>query len=558
MAILWFLIHLAGATMLLLFAVRMVRTGIERAVGPAFREQLTRPRSAAGGAALGVALAVILQSSAAVSLLVAGFAASGGVPFASGLAVVLGADLGSALLIQILSLRLDWLVPVLLAVGGMLFLKTEGRNLKQAGRILMGIAFLLISLRFLRETMEPIRDSGLLPAIAGYLARDFVTAFLVGAALAFVMMSSVAAILMCVTVVAVGAFPLEAGLSLILGANLGSALIPVWLSRGMEPAARRIPLANLALRGVAAIVAVVAVNRLPLVEQLPPMPPAQTLIVLHIAFNAALLLALPFRRPLEAPIRRLMPDPPAPGPEVVPIHHRSALDPTVLSRPSIALASIRHELLRMHQVVAEMMLPAMDLFSDYDRARMKAIRATDGVVNAAFDGIRRYAAQIAADRMRGDEEKELRDLLEYAIALEAAGDIVAKGLMSLADEMHDKRVRFSDEGARELRGMHDRVLSNMNLAAQVLVSGDVESARLLLSEKDEMRHLHRTTRKKHLRRLSAGEAVSFASSDIHLECAHALKEFNGQITAVAYPILFREGQLLDTRLITRMEEEMER
>ena len=113
--------------------------------------------------------------------------------------MVLGADLGSALLIQVLSFKLEWLVPFLLATGGAFFIKSDSRKLKQAGRIILGIAFILISLRFLRETMDPIRDSSFLPSIAGYLERDFVTAFIVGAVLAWVMHSSVAVILMCVT-----------------------------------------------------------------------------------------------------------------------------------------------------------------------------------------------------------------------------------------------------------------------------------------------------------------------------------------------------------------------
>ena len=134
------------------------------------------------------------------------------------------------------------------------------------------------------------------------------------------------------------------------------------------------------------------------------------------------------------------------------------------------------------------------------------------------------------------------------------GDIVAKGLTALAAEKNDKNIAFSEEGLKELAVMHRRVMHNLDLAARVLVSNDPESARLLLSEKDEMRVLHRATRKKHLRRLSAGETTSLESSDVHLETAHSLKEINSQIASIAYPILFREGQLLDTRLISRMDE----
>ena len=284
------------------------------------------------------------------------------------------------------------------------------------------------------------------------------------------------------------------------------------------------------------------------------LPPAQELILVHIGFNVAvLLIGLPLAPRLESPLRSLLPDPPEEGP-TSPSHHRSFLDPAVQHRPAAALASMRREVLRMEQVVEEMVAPAMELYSSYDKRRMQAIRARDLIVNEAFDGIRRYASGIGVEKMSKAEEKELRELLEFAIALEAAGDIVAKGLTALAAEKNDKNIAFSEEGLKELAVMHARVMHNLDLAARVLVSNDPESARLLLSEKDEMRVLHRATRKKHLRRLSAGETTSLESSDVHLETAHALKEINSQIASIAYPILFREGQLLDTRLITRMDE----
>lgn len=117
MVILSFLLQLFGATFLLLFAVRMVRTGIERAFGASFRRVLTGNQTPLRLVPLGTALAVVLQSSAAVTLLAAGFAGSKTIAFLPAVAIVLGGDLGSALL-----------VPVFLTVGGVLFLKTERRN----------------------------------------------------------------------------------------------------------------------------------------------------------------------------------------------------------------------------------------------------------------------------------------------------------------------------------------------------------------------------------------------------------------------------------------------
>ena len=157
--------------------------------------------------------------------------------------------------------------------------------------------------------------------------------------------------------------------------------------------------------------------------------------------------------------------------------------------------------------------------------------------------------------MRKADRKLARDLTEYAIAVETAGDIIVKRLLPLAKDKSDQRIMFSAAGKEELVSIHERVMSNMSLAFNVLVSDDLESARLLLEEKSEMTRMERKSRKRHLQRLSEGTQISFESSDIHLETVSALREFNSHISAVAYPILYRGGQLLETRLIQGMGKE---
>lgn len=553
MTILWFLIQLTGAVMLLLYSVRMVRTGIERAFGPSFQRAMTKRSNRLSAAGMGVIFAIILQSSAAVALLAAGFAGTGALNFVGGLALALGGDLGSSLLIQILSFRLDWLVPVLLALGGALFLRSQRRTMKQAGRVVLGIAFILISLRFLRETMEPISDSAFLPAIAGYLESDYVTAFLVGMALAFIMFSSVAVILMCVTLVQIGAIPLLAGVSLVLGANMGSAMIPVWLSRGMPAEGRQVPVANMLLRCSWGILVLMLVNRLPILPFLEGHTTGQTLVNVHIMFNLTLLvIALPLIGYLQKPIGKFLPIP-AIYPESMPESHRSVLDENVRNNPGLALASLKREVLRMLQVVEGMMRPVMDLYRDFDKPRMQALRQTDDVVNDGLDGVRRYVARIDPDRVGEQTFKQARDLAEYAIEIEAAGDIVVKQLLLLAQERNDHRIQFSQKGLEELISMHEQIMANIELASNVLISDDVESARLLVESKDEISRTERRNRRTHLRRLSQGTEVSFDSSDLHLETLRGLKEFNSRVASVAYPILYRKGQLLETRLIENLQ-----
>ncbi len=551
MAIVEFLLNLSGAVLLLLFAVRQVRTGIERAHGASFQRMMTRQDSLLGASFSGVLLASILQSSAAVGLLAAGFTASGFLSFPIALATILGGDLGSAVIIQILSFRLDWLVPLLLTVGGWFFVKTQSRTLRQYGRILLGIAFILISLRFLREAMVPISNSDFLPAIADYLASDYITAYLIGALLAFVMHSSVATILMCVTLVQINSIPFEAGLSLVLGANFGSALIPIWLSRGFERNARRPVFANLFLRGLWSLLILIILQQLPGIWITSTQDPtAQTLISAHILFNASLLvIALPFCRLLEPTFENLLPDEDDKSLSEQQNGFQSCLDPDDMDHPKHALANLKRELLQMMQLIDKMFAPSLNIFSPDQTDEIAKIRDMDKDVDKCFDGIRDYVSHLPKEHYSSKQKKHAREMLEFAIRLETAGDVLAKRVTELAVEVHREQSFFSTEGQNELAHLHELIARNLRLANNVLISGDLECARLLSLEKSEIKRIERKSRKKHLKRLQNGMAESITSSNTHLELLRALREFNSHVCAVAYPILYEHGQLLETRLI---------
>ena len=397
--------------------------------------------------------------------------------------------------------------------------------------------------------MEPVRDSSFLPAIADYLARDFITAFIMGAALAFVMHSSVAAILMCVTLVQIDAIPFPAALSLLLGANLGSAFIPIWLTRGMTVEARRIPVANLLLRGSWALVALLGIYLTIDPTVLMFTSPGQSLVYAHIGFNLSLLvIALPFCRSLEAPINLLMPVKLGTDLNMSEQEITSALDPEVLSNPKQSIASLKRELLRMTDLVDRMFQTMPQLYESGDREQILAMRSQDEFVNTAFSDIRSYVASMPAAAYRKQDIKIVRGLMDYAIRLEAAGDIIAKKLTAIAKEMQEKKARFSDEGWMELVHIHEAVSANLKLACNVLISDDVESAHLLATERSEIKKAERKSRKLHLARLHSGREESFESSNMHLETLRALRDINGHISAIAYPILNRNGQLLETSL----------
>ena len=553
MIILYFLTSLFGATMLLLYAVRMVQTGIERAYGPSFKRLITRNQSALRAMVTGVVLAIVLQSATAVTLLTAGFSSSGLLPFGIGLVLILGADLGSAIVVQVLSLNIDWLVPLLIGVGGWIFLKAELRKNKQLGRIMLGVAFILLALRFLRETVEPIRDSNFLPAMVVYLENDAVTAFLIGAVLALVMHSSVATVLMCVVLVAIDALPLAVGITLVLGANLGGALVAVWLTRTMKASARRLAAANLAARGVTAILCTIALQFFDVSVASGWVSDAQALVLAHLGFNTLLLLFVPFASRLETPLTQLIAEDASDDTQIDGAQAASALDMSVLDSPRLSMACLRREVHRMSYIVENLARPVTNKVFDPSPADLAHMKAQRRNLASALSRLREYFAQMNTQEMQKKDVKIVSELVDYASNLDAAGDIVLRRMLPVALARSQKEVRFSEAGWSELLQAYERMNANMTLAFDLLISEDVEGARQLFLEKDDFVKSQSRSKKRHFARVRNGDETSLASSNQHLETLAALRDFNRMIVSLADPILLRNGQLLETRLVFKSE-----
>ncbi len=543
-------LQLAAAVMLLLYSTRMVRTGFERAAGPSLRTiLLTASSHPARGIVSGISVATLLQSSTAVVLLVAGFVSTGALTLTAAMLIVLGADVGTALVVQFLSLNLSWLIPALLLIGCFMFLRLEVRIAKHIGRIILGIAFILLSLTMIGDATAPLRETTQLSEIAIYLSTDVLTAFLGGAVLAFVFHSSVAAVLLLAAFCAQNVIPLEAGLSLVLGANAGGSAVALWLTRLAPREARRLALANVLLRTVFALIVLLALALA--MSNIPSLLPGSTaenkLINFHLLFNIALLVPgiILLRPVLKITNMLLRVETPVNGSVS---GSQSALDRNALDNPDRALPSVTREVLRMSQMAESMISEIPGLLERHKPVVMQQIRSTEKQINQAHTDIKLFIAELNSGKLSVDQAGRGIELTCMAINIERVGDIIAKDLLERIEEQHEKRREFSNAGFGEISGLHKRVMTNIQLSLNVLLSEDLDSAKQLVIEKTQIGKLERQTRAQHLHRLMKGTPESIATSDMHLEVVRALKEINSLYLAVAYPILSKSGALLDTRI----------
>ncbi|WP_323013472.1 Na/Pi cotransporter family protein [Devosia sp.] len=536
------LLHIAGAVTLLLWATRMVRTGMERSQKAVLQRLLGQGgRGTLRMAGLGAGVAMLLQSSTAVALLAAGFAASGKLSLSLGLATLLGADLGSALVVQFLSINPEWLMPLLLLVGGTMFLRGRNRDVRQLGRVVMGIGLILISLQLIGQSTLPLRDAPMLPGIVAYLAGDPFTAFLLAAAFTWLIHSSVAFVLLVVTLAVQGLVPFELGASLVLGANIGSGLIAYVLTRTGTAVARRLTLGNLLFRSALAIVllGLLWLSHIPGAYLGPDA--ARQIVNFHLAYNVILLVvALPLTRPMARLTEWLVRSPAgeAEARRISPVR----LDDRLIGQPPLALASAKRELLRMAEVVERMLEPIMELYESADPEKIREIKQLEHAVNAAQSDIKLYLSRIRYPQPDGPEAMRGQELAQFAINLEYVGDAVVKTLVKLAETRSEQKVKFSAAGWRELNDLHYRVVENLHLALNVLMSEDRASAELLLAQKASMGDAGRASAAEHLARLRDGAQQSIATSNIHLETVRAFKTINSLLASVAYPVLRQTAQ----------------
>ncbi|MFD1942095.1 Na/Pi cotransporter family protein [Paradevosia shaoguanensis] len=542
-------VHLVAAIVLLIWAVRMVRTAVERSYSTQLRRVLNFASSSKLAAAVsGATMAIALQSSTAAALLAIGFAGSGLMTSATGIAVQLGAALGSALVASILSMDLSWLTPLLVILGGLLFFKGNARQTKQLGRLVMGLAFTLISLQMMSEATAAWRDSPVLEMGVTYLRNDLITAFLLAALLGWAIHSSVAAVLLIASFSTHGLIPVEMAAALVLGVNTGGAFITVLLTRAMDVRARRIALGNMLFQVVVAVALLLVLQFIR-----PPLNwvtalPGSDVIAFHVAFNLLrVAVCLPFTGQMARLTERLLKPAPNETMDVARLR-QPALIREAKANPDIALASATRELLRMSELVEVMLQPVMNIYQTGDKVAIKQIKELEAEVNKANSDIKLYLASLDWDGMDEGQKRRGQELTSFAINMEQAGDIVAKQLLKLAEQKCERNIKFSDQGWKELTDLHARVLDNLQLSLNVLVSEDRDSARQLIEEKDEIGAFERESIARHLTRLRSGTAASRESSDLHLETVHALKRINSALSGIAYSILSESGDLLDSRL----------
>ncbi|MGC6484511.1 MAG: Na/Pi cotransporter family protein [Candidatus Puniceispirillales bacterium] len=527
-------INLIGSVALLLWGMRMVQTGIARALKERLHQFMRKNISNRFNALLvGAVVTVVLQSSTATGLIVSSFARRGVITIAMALALMLGADIGTTVVAQVLSFDVGWLSPLLLLTGVVTHQLSAETSGKQWGRVFIGLGLMLLALTLISTASQPLRDSSILLQIFTKLEHDWLLAILLMAVLTWLVHSSLAMVLLIMAIAGGGLVSPTMGLVLVLGANLGGIMPALVANWPKGQVARRVPASNALFKLCGVLIMLPLIGQVEMLMQAIEPSLQRQVVNFHAFFNIAIaLIFLPLIGPVSRLMERLLPEETQSNGGDGPQH----LDDENIGNPAVALASATLETIRMARTVEEMLRDGLTAIENRDVKLSRAVLDRDDEVDRLYEAIKLYVTQISGEELDKKESQRATNILTFTTDLEHIGDILGH-LMTSNEKKIAADLEFSDEGFEEIQAMHMRVADGLTMAIGVFVSNDPKLAEQLLDEKRIVRQMEQDGAKSHMERLSQQRAESINTSALHMNVLRDLKRIHSHIVAIAYPVL---------------------
>ncbi|MGH8419040.1 MAG: Na/Pi cotransporter family protein [Pseudomonas sp.] len=529
------LLDLLSAVALLIWGTHIVRTGILRVYGSQLRRVLSQNMSKRPLAFVaGILVTAVVQSSNATAMLVTSFVGQSLMGLTPALAIMLGADVGTAVMSRILTFDLSWLSPLLIFLGVIFFLSRKQTRIGQLGRVGIGLGLIILALQLIVTAAAPITQAAGVKVLFASLTGDILLDALVGAMFALISYSSLAAVLLTATLAGAEIISLPVAIGLVIGANIGSGLL-AFLSTSMQNVAgRQVALGSLLYKLIGLLLIIPVLT--PLVHWMETLEvsPSSLVITFHVIYNSLrCLIMLPTVGPMGRLCASILPQAAEVNGQTKPRH----LDLTALATPSLALANAVRETLRMGDLIDSMLNAMQEVLRGNQTAVTQEVRRLNDDVEVLYNAIKLYLAQMPREDLSDQDNRRWAEIIELAINLELASGLIERMLRKVQQQKTSQRRSFSDVGLEELSGLHEQLMANLRLGLSVFLSGDPESARQLLREKRRFRAQERRLAHAHVSRLQRKIVQSIETSSLHLELIADMKRLNSLFCGSAYAVL---------------------
>ncbi len=529
------LLTIFGGIGLLLYGMRLAGEGLQRAVGGRLRPillSITDSRLKAMG--VGAIATALLQSSSATTVMLVGFVGAGLIGLRETMGLILGADIGTTLTVQIIAFRVYDYSIFLVGLGVVLFLQRQRPLLKDIGQGILGFAFVFLALKILIDTMSPLSRSPITREIILGIGGDPFMGILISTLFTALLHSSAATIGIAITMVLNGLIDLKLSIPIIFGANIGTCVSAITSSIGAGVDAKRVALAHVLFKIFGVLLFLPFIEPFAYLVSLTSSDPARQVANAHTIFNLAIaLLFLPFTNPFTRLVQILIPE----GQEREEVFGPRYLDTRVLTSPSLAIGQAVREALRMSDIVYEMLRDSIEAFKRDDRYLIERLEKEDDKVDLLDREIKLYLTKLSRESLTDEQAERELEIITFVSDLENIGDVIDKNLMELAKKKLAQRLYFSEEGLKEIIYFHGMVMESFKLGTLTFTTGDRRLAEELLKRKALIAETENRLRQAHINRLHLGLRESIDTSSIHLDILTNLKRINSHITNIAYPIV---------------------
>lgn len=527
------LTNLLGAVALIFWGTYMVKSGMLRTFGMSLRTALSHGLdNRFKGFGVGFFLSSLLQSSTAATLLVAGLQSEGLINTAIAISCIFGAELGSAFMACVLSLNLAAIAPILILCGVVMFFHFKAQSRKgQFGRILLGLAFIMIAINQIVLSTEPLRANAELSAFFNLLHNYLILSFAAGTVLAICCVSSLAAVIVSSSLYAAQVLNFQAALWMVLGANAGSTILALLTTMFASRIGRRGPSATALLRSLMILVAMISLEFN--VQNFVSLP--DNVVLWHLVFNLAVgLLGLLIIHPLSHWTESILS---TPEEDTEPnVNYKKLFVQENFLTVSISLTVAKKYLIKEIDAIRLLWLDIDTLLRSNPNPGsimiMKNKKASTLKLNRS---ISLFLNRAVTTNLSAQEAIEWQNIKSVNGSLKSVINLIEHTIDVINDQKCLKHLDFSPEGLRELTESHQIVLSGIQTLGAYLRTDDFkkknELSQRLLNHQRRLLIAAREQTHLHLQRIADNNVNAIETDALHLEIQSLFNRLAGLICA---------------------------
>jgi len=535
-------LHIATGVIFVLLGMRHLRKGLDRLFGNRLIDWLQKMTSSRfQGFLAGIVAGCVAPSSTAVAMLSIQMLNRTGLTAGPMLAVLLGANVGITIAVQLLAFRLQDYAGAFLVVGGVFHLFLKRPIFRGAGQILIALGFIFLAMQMISGSAGAAAANPDLKSLFHIVEKYPWVIFIATAILTVAVQSSTASIGLGIGLAQGGLLSQAAMLPWVLGSTLGIALtgmIAGWAS--IE--GRRLAVGNLLVKTAGVLPLLLAGNAVSTrIFHLLPGAIDQQIANLNTLFNVLVgLLALPLLGPLSRLLNFLIESPDKDTLSEL----QSYLDPVLLQAPSLALNQATREQLRIIDELKHMLHTVWVMLWGKNIRLLTRVEEFQRRIEELQQTLQAYLGEISDENLSADDIHWKFALLDYSQELDTIARLVRRDLADAFVRQIKSGQELSAGDRPELETLYTRTLERIEKATVLLMGRDLAQAERFIHEKEEMNQQFRAGRRARLDHLPSAQAASPALADM-LTC---LRRINSHLTAIAYSIA--RGDATTTRSLT--------